>query len=157
MPIVSSVVSDDVRQPDGRRSITERHRDHLGNEFLVTRFALPDENVQTVATARAAKILSNLEQSEIDANIALIKSLGRDAVTVLNYTTSAQNFAVLRDSYRDASRLEAVMMGDFLASLTDTQLRNLFSMTQAQVNTLRTNKLTPAATAAASIKSAVGQ
>ena len=48
------------------------------------------------------------------------------------------------------------MIGDFLASLTDTQLRNAFSMTAGQVTTLRTNKLTPATNAATTIRATTG-
>jgi hypothetical protein len=63
---------------------------------------------------------------------------------------------VLRSGYQSATRIEAIFAGDFLASLTDTQLRNLFGMTQGEVTTLRTNKLTPAANAAATIRATTG-
>jgi hypothetical protein len=49
------------------------------------------------------------------------------------------------------------MIGDFLSSLTDGQLQTIFSMTAGQVTTLRSTKLTPAATAAATIRAATGQ
>jgi hypothetical protein len=48
------------------------------------------------------------------------------------------------------------MIGDFLSTLTNAQLQTLFSMTSGQVTTLRSSKLTPAASAAATIRAATG-
>jgi len=72
------------------------------------------------------------------------------------YSTAGQMRTALREAYRNATRVEAVMIGDFLSSLTDGQLQTLFGLTAGQVTTLRTSKLTPAATAAASIRATTG-
>ena len=48
------------------------------------------------------------------------------------------------------------MMGDLLATLTDAQLRTAFGITQAQVVTLRANKLTPASEAATAMRAMTG-
>jgi hypothetical protein len=67
-----------------------------------------------------------------------------------------QGINALRAAYQDATRTEAIFTGDFLGSLTDAQLRNAFGITQAQVTTLRTNKLVPAENAANTIRATSG-
>lgn len=94
--------------------------------------------------------------AEIDRNLQQIKSLGSLAAVTLVASTAAQNASALRAAYATASKLEAIMIGDYLSTLTDTQLQNAFGLTPTQVTNLRTNKLTPAASTASTIRSAVG-
>ena len=111
-----------------------------------------DDHVAQIIARRAADIV----QKEIDANIASVMLSGSLAAYTLDNSTAAQNFAALREAYRSATQTQAVMVGDFLSSLTNNQLQNAFGMTAGQVTTLRDNKLTPAATAAATIRAAAG-
>lgn len=94
---------------------------------------------------------------EITNNIVQIRTLGSLAVPTFVKSTVAQNAAAVRIAYQTATQLRAIMIGDFLSSLTDAQLRAAFGITQAQVLVLRTNKLTPAANSAASIRAAAGE
>ena len=61
-----------------------------------------------------------------------------------------------RDFYRVATQTQAVMIGDYLAARTDAQLQVAFGLTAAQVTALRSSKLTPAATAAATVRATTG-
>ena len=57
-----------------------------------------------------------------------------------------------------ATQLQAVLIGDLRADLTRRPAGGrAFSLAAGQVATLRTNKLTPAATLAASIRASAGQ
>jgi hypothetical protein len=94
--------------------------------------------------------------AEIERNINSIKSLGSLAAVTLVASTAAQNASALRLAYAAATKLEAIMMGDYLSILTDTQLQNAFGLTPTQVTNLRVNKLTPAANTASAIRAAIG-
>jgi hypothetical protein len=157
MSIVSSIIAADDLQKDGRRWIRELHTDHIGVQYLVTYLGEAVTNASAVMAARAAQINAGIEASEIVSNVGEIMTLGSQAAPVTNYSTGVQNFEALREVYRLATRTEAIFIGDFLSSLTNAQLQAAFSMTAGQVTTLRANKLTPAATLAASIRSAAGQ
>ena len=156
MPITSSVLTQESAQADGRRWIEEVHTDHLGLRHVYRWLAAVGADANAVMAARVARILEQLEAAEIEANVSAVLARGSEAVTSLDYSTAAQNFAVLRVAYQTATRVQAVMIGDFLSSLTDAQLRTAFSMTQTQVNNLRANKLTPAANLATSIRATTG-
>jgi hypothetical protein len=156
MTIISSVIADNVIQRDGRRSIVEHHTDQLGIVYRHIYLSVGNANLNAALAAYAAQLDADLTNNEIQANIGNVTRDGSLAVTSTIYSTGAQNFSALREAYRTAARVEAIMIGDFLSSLTDAQLRTAFSMTQAEVNTLRTNKLTPSASAATTIRSTVG-
>lgn len=157
MPIVSSSVSSEGTQRDGRRWVHEAHTDHLGFVHARAYLAANGENVQENLAAYAVLIEARLTANEIAANVASVVAFGSQATTVLNYSGAAANFAALRVAYQTATRIEAVMIGDFLSSLTDANLRNAFNMTAQQVTNLRSAKLTPAANLAASIRATTGQ
>ena len=105
---------------------------------------------------RVPSIEASLKAHEIETNVATILVLGSLTDPSLDHSTGTENFAVLREAYKTALELEAVMAGDFLSSQSDATLRNVFGMTQPQVNNLRNNKLTPAANTAASIRASSG-
>ena len=156
MAIVSSAITAINPQADGRRWVQETHTDQLGVNYVINYLADAAADIQAVMTARMATLSNDLVQGEITANIASILFNGSAASIALNYSTVAQNRVALRQAYQSATRQDAIMIGDFLSSLTDAQLQALFSLTAGQVTTLRTNRLTPAATAAASIRAATG-
>ena len=156
MAIVLSTIIEDAPQIDGRRWVCERHVDQRGIERLVRYLAAAGFNALAAMAARVADINADLIAQEIAANIDAVTADGSLAAPVLNYSTAAQNFAVLRASYAGMTRVQAIMTGDFLSSLTNGQIQTAFEMTAGQVTTLRANKLTPAATAAATIRAAAG-
>ena len=155
MSIVSSV-RDTHPQADGRRWVHERHTDHLGVIHPRAWLAAAAENLDTAMAAYAVLLVALLREAEINRNIAAVLADGRLAVTTTQHSTAAENFAELRSRYASMTRVEAIFAGDFLGSLTDAQLRTAFSMTQAQVNSLRTSKLTPATNAATTIRATTG-
>lgn len=156
MSIISSVIAADDAQSDGRRWILENHTDNLGVIYLVSYLANNGFDAAAALTARIATLEASIIFGEITTNVANVKSDGSLAVITFLYSTAGQNIAALRAAYLQSTKQEAIMIGDFLSSLTDTQLKNIFNMTATQVTTLRANKLTPAATIATSIRAAVG-
>lgn len=156
MSIVTSVILSDYPQRDGRRSIHERHTDHTGVSYDVHYVGPNALDVQAAMATGAQRLAAYLARSEVSSNIRRVIADGRFAVVRVIHSTTAQNIAALRSEYREASRETSVMIGDFLSSLTDTQLRSIFNMTQAQVDSLRTNRLTPAAALADSLRSSGG-
>lgn len=156
MTVVSSVFTQEHAQRDGRRWIAETHTDHLAVKHVVRWLAAAGLDYAAIAAARAAQIEASLRTGEIEENIISILRDGRLAAISFVHSTIAANRSALRDAYTKATRVEAIMIGDFLGSLTDAQLQSLFSMTGGQVTTLRTSKLTPAATAATTIRATTG-
>jgi len=156
MPIVSSQIASDATQSDGRRWIRELHTDHLGIKHERNYLSRALWDAFAALTEYATQLATNLKQAEISGNIARIITKGSLAVTVLDHSTVDENFSVLRTYYKTATELEAIMSGDFLSARTDAQLKNLFGYNQAQVDNLRSTKLTPAAQSAAAIRAAAG-
>jgi hypothetical protein len=156
MTIASSETVQVSVQADGRRYVLEHHTDHLGVVHPRTWLAGAADNLAAALAAYATNLAEALRQREIDANIASVLLNGSTAVTTFQHSTIAENRTALRAAYLTATRTDAIMIGDFLSSQTNAVLQALFSMTTTQVNTLRTNKLTPAANAAATIRAATG-
>lgn len=157
MAIVSSVIVEDSAQRDGRRWIRERHTDQVGQRYEFPWMAAAAQDATAVMNARVASINAGLITNEVARNVSDVLANGSLASPALTYSTAAQSYAGLRAAYLNATRVDAVMIGDFLSSLTSGQLQTAFSMTSGQVTTLRTNKLTPAAALASSIRTSTGQ
>ena len=156
MSIIASNIISNVVQGDGRRSIVERHTDHLGKTWDRYYVAAALFDFAAALAAYATRLVIDLRNNEITSNVEAVVTNGSLAVYTLNYSTAAQNFSALRTAYQISTKVEAIMIGDFLSSLTNAQLQNAFNMTLAEVTTLRTNKLTPAANAAATIRASTG-
>lgn len=156
MSIVSSSILQDNRQRDGRRQITEQHIDHLGIEYQRGYLAEPSFDAVAALPANAARIVSDTQAAEIAANIDAITTLGAQAILTFLYSTAGQLRTALRAAYKSATQTQAVFIGDFLSSLSDAQLQAAFGLTAPQVAVLRLNKLSPAASAAATIRSTDG-
>ena len=154
--IVSSSLVSSV-QADGRSTVHETHVDLLGLKWEIIYLALNGANLNAAMATHATDLGVNLGLDEIAKNIGQVTTNGSLASTSLLYSNAAPNFAALRLAYKVATQTAAVMIGDFLSTLTDNQLGNAFGLTAGQVTTLRTNKLTPAASLASSIRSSVGQ
>lgn len=157
MPIASSETLSALVQRDGRRWVHERHVDHLGVEYVRHWLAGASDNLATALSAYAALLLDVLRDREIEANLAAIVENGSLATIALEHSTAAQNRTALREAYRTATRVQAIMIGDYLNTLTNNQLASAFNITTGEAATLRTNKLEPAATIASGIRSAAGQ
>lgn len=155
--VSSSNVSQDMAQTDGRR--WTKLLINLSNGRPIIRRYLAPVGADTVAALAdlADRILDELADAEVMANITLVSALGSLAVPTFVYSTAAQNVAAAREAYRSTSDEAAIMLADYFNSLSDTQLRNAFGMTAGQVTNLRANTLAPAAVTAAAIRIAVGQ
>lgn len=156
MSIVSSVIAATNVQKDGRTWVIEIHTDQLGLQYTRTYLAGANDLNATLA-AYAVVLAANIVAGEIANNVADVVMNGSFASPTFVYSTQGANLAALRLDYQTATQVEAIMVGDFLSSLTNGQLQSIFSMTAGQVTTLRANKLTPAATLADSIRAAAGQ
>lgn len=154
--IVGSVVKADTRVPGKAGMVVGEHVWDDGQVWTAVFEARVGEDAQARLDGMAAARLLQRAQSEIKSNLAEIMTNGSLAVVTLKNSTVAENAAALVVAYVDAKRTEAIMIGDFLNSLTDAQLRTAFGLTQQQVTNLRTNKLAPAATEAAAIRAADG-
>lgn len=156
MPIVSSALIEEGVQVDGRRWVRETHTDQLGASYVVSWLAGAGDLGGSQIAAHAAQLEDQLAAAETLQNMAAVVSDGSLAVLTFAYSTVAQNRGALRIAYMAATRQEAVMIGDFLSTLTNAQLQALFGLTAGQVTTLRTAKLTPASNAASTIRATTG-
>ena len=158
MPIVASVTEDVAPQKDGRSYVRERHTDHVNVNHVRIWLADKDADLNAALADYAATLPETLKQAEIRKNIDLVKvegSLAKPYVTAVHMTIQ-EGGAALRAYYKTAIRDEAIMIGDYLNTLTDQQLMNAFQITQAQVTNLRTNKFVPAAQQAETLRTATG-
>lgn len=144
-------------QKDGSQTVHETHTDLAGFTHDIVYTAGAGDNLANAMAAHAADMGINLELDEVRANISGVTTLGSLFSPTFVYSTVAENVAALRSAYLTASNIQAVMIGDFLNSLTSAQLQTAFGLSALQVTTLRTNKLTPAANLAASIRATAGQ
>jgi hypothetical protein len=154
--IISSVIDFQLPQIDGTYVIREIHTDSLDATYIVDYNLPSDGNAQTHLSNDATILLASLPGQEISNNISQVELLGSLANPTFNYSTSAQNLTALRAAYLQSTNTQAIMIGDFLNTLTTAQLESIFSMTSGQVATLKTNYLTPASIAAASIRNTQG-
>jgi hypothetical protein len=70
VPIVSSVITEDRRQVDGRRSIIETHVDHVGAAVQVFYLAESDADVTATMAARVPLLEAQAIEQEASANDA---------------------------------------------------------------------------------------
>ena len=157
MAIVASVIVEDSRQADSRRWIRERHTDQVGKVYEFAYLCAAAFDASAAMAARVAGINASLIADEVARNVADVLANGSLATPSLVYSTAAQNFAGLRLAYASATRNDAIMIGDFLDTLTNGQIATAFGITTGQAATLRANKLDSAAALATSIRAAVGQ
>ena len=157
MSIVSSVIESTSLQKDGRSWVHEIHTDQAGVQYERGYLAVNGFDTASTLATYAAQLATDIRDREIARNIADVATNGSLASPTLIYSTAAQNFSALRAVYQFATQVQAIMIGDFLNTLTDTQLQNAFSLTAGQVTSLRTNKLVPASNAASTIRATTGQ
>ena len=82
MPIVSSQITEDSRQADGRRWITEKHTDSVGKAYQVKYLAESDTDVNVVMSAR----VSAMDQMLIDTEIAVYLDRIENGLDVIGET-----------------------------------------------------------------------
>lgn len=156
MAIVTSVIVSTNVQRDGRTWVRERHTDQVGVNYERNYLAAIGTNFDTELAAYAIILSSNINLAEIAANVASVTADGSLGAVTLIYSTVADNRAAGRAAYKNATRTDAIMIGDYLNTLSDVTLANIFNITTGQAATLRTNKLAPAASQAADIRAATG-
>lgn len=157
MAIASSAIVADDAQRDGRRRVRVLHIDHVGVQYPFVYLCAAGFDASAALASGATQLAADITAAEVAANIGAIVLLGSLASVSTTYSTVAQNVAALRAAFISATERGAVMIGDFLASKTDAQLQAAFGMTAAQVTALRSRRLTPAASAAATLRASVGE
>ena len=144
-------------QASGGRYVKETHTDDFGVVEVIEYGPIGVVDYNQVMLNRAISIAAAKVAAEIAGNISAIITNGSLAQVTLIRSTAAQNLGPLRDAYRAATREGCIMIADYLATLTDAQLRSIFSKTQAEVTVLRADKLTPAIALANSLRTAGGE
>lgn len=94
MPIVSSQITEDSQQADGRRWITEEHTAGTGKMYRVTYLAESGTDINSVMSAR----VSGINQSLIDTEISkyLDKIENGENVIDLEYPETTQAYRALQ-------------------------------------------------------------
>jgi hypothetical protein len=156
MAITASVITARQFLADGRSYVTERHTDQDGILHVLTYLAEAATDVQAILTARATSLFADLVDLELARNLRRILERGASAQLTFHYCTAAQMRTYARDYYRTASQLDVCMMAQFLLTLTDTQLKNIFSVNDAQLVTLK-GRLQSKADAATTVTAAAGE
>src|SRR5579864_3404309 len=142
--ITSSIVDRDDLQKDGRRWIHELHTDSLGvqhpNVYMAPNAGW-DANAQLAGNA--ANILAALAAAEVASNFAQVEALGSLASPVTHYSTAAQNTAALSATWKTLTQTQAIMIGDYLNTLSLAVLESVFGWTPAQAQNISTTYLIP--------------
>src|SRR2546421_411202 len=133
MAIISSVIESISLQKDGRSWVHEIHTDQVALKYERSYLANAGFDTAAALAAYAAQLTTDIRLSEIAKNIADVTSNGSLATPTTAYSTAAQNFAALRAVYQFATQVQAIMIGDYLNTLTDVQLQNAFGITAGQV------------------------
>ena len=94
MPIASSKITEDSRQADGRRWITEEHIAGTGKQYRVTYMAESGIDVSTAMNAR----VPGMNQSLIDAEVAKYIDRIENGLNVigLDYEETTQKYRALQ-------------------------------------------------------------
>lgn len=157
--VVSAAVTPDaLAQADGRMWFYQLFTLSDGTTWKDVYLAAVGHDADAALIVKQAIVEALLTQREIAENLASFVTLGSLAPAAsLKFSTVSQNGAAARQHYLTSSKLDSVLLGDYLSTLPNGVLQTAFGMTAGQVTTLRTNKLTPAANLAASIRATVGQ
>jgi hypothetical protein len=155
--VTDSVYLPATPQPDGRCWVMEKIT--LSTGAIVVRFYLAPSGSDRAAhlSSFTSSILDELAQNEIVANVNLVTTLGSVATLSLLYSTPTDNAAAIRAAWQAASKLDAIMIGDYLGGLSNAVLMVVFGFNLTQVLALRANVLTGAASVASAIRNAAGQ
>lgn len=158
MAVTSSVATfDGPVQADGRRQVIERHQFTGGEIATYTYFAMPLDDIQSVATARAVSLLEAAADAEALANVE------RDGPFTLNHQTGVQFAGRFGEMVRSATKERACYLAWWLlrriaqGHTSDAAVRSAFGMTAGQWTTFKTNKVQPRADAWTAVLAATGE
>lgn len=142
MPIVQSIIRDNVTQQNGSISVTYDFQDHTGKWYTRTKKLAPGTDVLSDLATTATKLNQTLIDNE--ANTTMFDFLGgkslQDCIASLNHTTP-QLFAraTLRKVLSESSVrnvLKCKPMTDYLsANYTAEQIQTFLGLTDAQWTT----------------------
>ncbi len=156
MTIVSSVIEADRQQKDGRRSVRERHTDHLGIQYFCEYLAEPGANATSAMNARATVLWNQLIELELQKNEQLVVDEGV-VVVVFNYATLLDFRPRIRARFLIAKGVQIGNIAAYLLTFPDANLQSVFNLsTQTQVNQLKT-RLTARVTRRDAVLNDVGE
>lgn len=143
----------------GKQQVIFSHfDDETGSTFgPFVEFRPKADDISAFFLASRAGLQSSLAASEIADCLSRVRDSGSLAVLKLHYAVLDDVSIAVREAYRLATKTDAVMLGDYLSKLTDAQLKALFAATDGEVTTLKSGKLTPAATSAIAVLTSAGQ
>lgn len=151
--IVNSIILEDRSQVDGRRHICERHTDHLGLHYCYAYMAASGFNASQALADRVATLNAALVTQDLEKAYRTVLAGGTPTLT---YATLDEAGTYLRGLYPTLTGEPACRVSVWLLAQTDTRLRNMFNMTQQQVNNLRT-RLTTRSNALTTMLSQTGE
>ena len=138
MGIVSSIITENLIQKDGRRDITEVHIDHLGIKHFVRWTAINSAtDINALMILRIPSLWENLIEQDINDAISQVQGGADPRAVTLKYATAQQAVkALLLWAFKNKA-WEAWKVIPLIDSLTDTQLRNILEIDQTKVNKIR--------------------
>lgn len=156
MSIVSSVIAEDRAQIDGRRSVRERHTDHLGLVEDVSYLAVAQADVSAAMAARVQRLEQQAAEVEMARNIAFIMA-GEYGLVTTNYITVTDARAAIRALYQTGSGEIIGRLAGYLLTLTNAQLQALFNVTAGAQTTQLRQRLQSKVDALNAVLTAVGE
>lgn len=154
--MVSSVVTAQSVQKDGRVWVTEQHVDSLGATYTVTYLAHDTSEIAAHLAADAISLLAAAASAEVATNVNGVLTYGSVFVPTLNYSTIAANANALTAIWLTLTQTQAIMLGDYLNNVPLSGLTSTFGWSAAQAAQLQTQYFVPYAALAASIRTAAG-
>ncbi len=154
--MVSSVITAQSVQKDGRVWVTEQHVDSLGAQYTVTYLAHDASVVAAHLAADAVSLLTAAASAEVATNVNGVITYGSLFTPTLNYSTIAQNANALTAIWLTLTQTQAIMLGDYFNIIPLSGLESTFGWSVAQATQLSAQYFVPYAALAASVRAAAG-
>ncbi len=122
---------------DGRKYVTEEVVDTQGNFHPRLYLAAAGEDSQAHLVETQAQYEASLTEDELASHLRQVVELGGDAVISLKFVTPGNLRSYLREHFRDMHGVEVGRMAEFLLTMTDNQLKTLFSANDVQLVPLK--------------------
>jgi hypothetical protein len=138
MGIVRSEVIEARRERDGRVAVRERHVGTDGAEYLRQFIERAGYDAGAGLTASAGFLSEALKQSEIGAVTGELAAAGApNGLPALSWATAREVLRALREHWRDARALEALLVAEAIDAHSDDDLKAVLRLNDTQLANLR--------------------
>jgi hypothetical protein len=138
MTITSSEIIHNQEQIDGTIHVTERHVDHIGQEYFISYWCLIGTDVNQAMLDRVPILEADSVENELQKLCLRVYENGEDPFTIVTYyATNAEAVKRLLKQFYKRRAWEALYVIGLVNSLSDEQLKNILGIDQIIVDKIR--------------------